>query len=171
MAGYVEYSENFNWTKAQLRKIAIERSHLFGELSKQIIRQKLFTSRKQKRENKLRAHEEGIGALDEGSAGKYREGRNQSGPPGAYPARQTGALIASIGYQVLDMGDVIRTEVGSDLIEAYYLEFGTVNMAARPWLTLYEKNHLPRIARTVFGNTKKWSELEGKLYVKFKDFV
>lgn len=171
MAGYVEYSESFGYTKEKLREIAIERSHLFGELSKQIIRQKLFTSRKQKRENKLRAHEESIGALDPGSAGAYHKNRNQAGPPGGYPARQTGALIASIGYQVKDMGDIIQTEVGSDLLEAFYLEFGTKNMAPRPWLTLYETNHLPRLARTVFGNTKKWSELEGKLAVKFKDFV
>ena len=56
---------------------------------------------------------------------------------GDYPAPDTGRLKASINYDVEGTGYQIVGRVGSTLTDppyAFYLEFGTIHMAERPWL-------------------------------------
>lgn len=54
--------------------------------------------------------------------------------PGEPPAQATGALRQSIAGEVKKEGSQIVGMVGTNLKYGAMLEFGTRNMAARPWL-------------------------------------
>ncbi len=55
--------------------------------------------------------------------------------PGNAPHTDTGLLVSSIYVNVEKTGDQIQSViVGTDLKYGQYLEFGTVNIEARPWL-------------------------------------
>lgn len=59
--------------------------------------------------------------------------------PGNPPNTQTGRLVKSIKI-VLNKAE-LTAQVGSNLFYAFYLEFGTSKMAARPWLgPAFQKN-------------------------------
>ena len=66
--------------------------------------------------------------------------------PGEPPAVATGQLRQSVRTQVDNSSSMIIGYVGSTLIYAPCLEFGTRKMAARPWLKLsFEKTDLRKI--------------------------
>ena len=79
---------------------------------------------------------------------EYRRGKkvHRASAPGQAPATDTGALVSSIYYtKVSDLEAVI----GSRLDYAYFLEFGTRKMAARPaWIPAVVKN-IPRLEKRV----------------------
>ena len=54
--------------------------------------------------------------------------------PGEPPAQATGELRQSISSEVEGQGRDIVGRVGSDKIQGKMTEFGTKNMAPRPWL-------------------------------------
>lgn len=69
----------------------------------------------------------------------YRRGNilHQASAPGQAPATDTGFLVASIDYTKQDK---LTAVVGSRLVYAAYLEFGTMKMAPRPaWRPAVEK--------------------------------
>jgi HK97 gp10 family phage protein len=53
--------------------------------------------------------------------------------PGTTPNTDMGTLLKSIGWNIDRQN--LRSEVGSNLKYATYLEFGTQDMKARPWLS------------------------------------
>ena len=66
--------------------------------------------------------------------------------PGEAPAQATGELRQSVRTQVDNSSSMIIGYVGSTLVYAPCLEFGTRKMAARPWLKLsFEKTDLRKI--------------------------
>lgn len=78
-------------------------------------------------------------------------------PAGTPPNTDTGRLVQSI--QVARDGDAYK--VGTNLMYGAYLEFGTQDMAPRPWLSIALK-----IA------SKKISQIADTIYNKFgKDFI
>ena len=58
----------------------------------------------------------------------------QASSPGQPPAQATGELRQSIKGEVKQEGKQVVGRVGTPLKYGNMLEFGTVNMAARPWL-------------------------------------
>lgn len=69
-------------------------------------------------------------------------GDHRASAPGDPPATDTGRLRSSI---TTDLHDLVRLSatVGTDVAYGRYLEFGTVNMAARPWLRPAYEKHVP----------------------------
>lgn len=59
----------------------------------------------------------------------YRRGRlHRASAPGEYPAKDTGALRASVDYTV---AGITRMEIGTQMFYAYYLRYGTSKMKPR----------------------------------------
>lgn len=54
--------------------------------------------------------------------------------PGQAPRRQTEELAQSIRSVTRKTTRGARGRVGTSLVKGYFLEFGTADMAARPWL-------------------------------------
>lgn len=73
--------------------------------------------------------------------------------PGQPPAQATGALRQSIKTSVEGKGRTVIGKVGSDEKHARPLEFGTKNMAARPWLRISFEKALPKIKSIL---RRKW---------------
>lgn len=78
--------------------------------------------------------------------------------PGEYPARPTGRLATSIrvvAQENLSMagGATFAGLVGTNLLYGVYLEMGTVNMKARPWLSMALFAAQPDIQAIL---SKKW---------------
>lgn len=59
---------------------------------------------------------------------------HRASAPGEPPASDTGLLLNSIHHELGQDGDGWHCDIGSDLQYAVYLELGTRNMAARPFL-------------------------------------
>ena len=91
---------------------------------------------------------EAIKSISKGarSGVKFKRGgkTGQRSAPGEFPKTDTGRLVASIKTESSAGGLIFR--VGTNLRYGRHLEFGTLKMAARPWL-----------ARTLRLNTKKIS--------------
>ena len=65
--------------------------------------------------------------------------RHQRSAPGEPPKTDTGRLAGSIFGEFSNGG--LRVDVGTDVGYGTHLEFGTKNMAARPWLQpAFERN-------------------------------
>lgn len=70
--------------------------------------------------------------------------------PGESPHRDTDALYENV--QVIgpaSHGDLIVASIGSPLPQAFFTEFGTIHMAARPWLSRGLREYAPKM----LGNT------------------
>ena len=66
---------------------------------------------------------------------KYNPNRqHQSSAAGESPASDTGFLVGSISHRVIKQGTAVIGEVVASADYAAALEFGTVNMKARPFL-------------------------------------
>lgn len=64
--------------------------------------------------------------------------QHRASAPGEAPATDTGTLVSSIYYE---KDNPLSATVGSRLAYAYFLEFGTFNIAERPsWLPATEQN-------------------------------
>jgi HK97 gp10 family phage protein len=63
--------------------------------------------------------------------------------PGEPPRRQTGELRDSLRVEIAP--DRLSATVGTDLDYGAHLEFGTQDMAPRPWLQPAAQNAAPRI--------------------------
>ncbi len=65
---------------------------------------------------------------------KTKRGRQvrEPSPSGKPPHRQKGQLVSGVGHEFEDEGLV--GIVGTNVKHGKFTEFGTVNMAARPWL-------------------------------------
>jgi hypothetical protein len=75
-----------------------------------------------------------------------------SSAPGEAPATDTGLLDSSIYF---DQKTKLSAEIGSRLPYAYYLEFGTQKIAARPsWVPAVEK-HRATLQRLIAAEIKK----------------
>lgn len=57
---------------------------------------------------------------------------HQASAPGEPPASDTGRLAASGRYELIGNGNVLQIVFGTDY--AFYLEYGTSTMAARPFI-------------------------------------
>ncbi len=83
----------------------------------------------------LDVRNEAIRSIESGPKTGIVYGRHQASAPGEAPATDSGVLVGSI-----NSGLVTRTKrkveavAGSDSEYGIHLEFGTKNMAARPWL-------------------------------------
>lgn len=62
----------------------------------------------------------------------YPYRKHQASAPGEYPNEDMGELAQSIRAEI----NPLEATVGSSLVYAYYLQFGTTKMEPRPWLTL-----------------------------------
>jgi HK97 gp10 family phage protein len=85
----------------------------------------------------LELHREAVSGIREVSGGEIQTRYNPKrsvvvSKPGDAPNSDTGQLIQSIQFELEDG----KAFVGSNLGYASDLEFGTKNMAARPWLSL-----------------------------------
>jgi len=67
--------------------------------------------------------------------------------PGEFPKTDTGQLVKSISTQRLDSG--FKSIVGTDLRYGRFLEFGTSNMQARPWLLRSAKENEKKIVTNI----------------------
>ncbi len=90
-------------------------------------------------------------AVEEGAHDLRREardllnlaGRGTPSAPGEPPRRQTGALRDSLTVELAP--DRLSARVGTDLDSGAHLEFGTQEIAPRPWLAPAAENVAPRI--------------------------
>jgi len=73
--------------------------------------------------------------------------------PGEPPAQATAELRQSVDTKIEAEGNTLAGYVGTDKIQGKMTEFGTRNMAARPWLRVSFEKAMPKI-RGIFG--KKW---------------
>jgi len=65
------------------------------------------------------------------------------------PERSSGALAASI--RVMPGSRAGTTQVGTDLDHGWFLEFGTVSAAPRPWLGPALQHALPDVREAIAG--------------------
>lgn len=97
-------------------------------------------------ESTLRVHSAAVNRIQRGPASgrvyeKYQPRRShQASAPGQPPQSDTGVLASSVQWNTSDLVGVVFT------IKDYgkYLEFGTKNMAARPWLFPSLEEERPR---------------------------
>lgn len=73
--------------------------------------------------------------------------------PGEPPAQASGELRQSVSTALVSEGKKLIGLVGSDSKHAAPLEFGTRNMAARPWLRISWEKALPAIKSIL---SRKW---------------
>lgn len=73
--------------------------------------------------------------------------------PGEPPAQATGELRQSVSTALVTEGKKLIGLVGSDSKHAAPLEFGTRNMAARPWLRISWEESLDKIKAIL---SRKW---------------
>lgn len=73
--------------------------------------------------------------------------------PGEPPRLITGTLRASISNEPLKGGLLQR--VGTPLKYGFWLEFGTLKMAPRPWLRVNLVRNLDRIKQLIFKSAKE----------------
>jgi HK97 gp10 family phage protein len=66
---------------------------------------------------------------------RYNISRNQRSLPGEYPGRDTGRLQESVYYTISTQGGRTIGHVGATAPYAMFLEKGTRNMEARPFLS------------------------------------
>lgn len=107
-----------------------------------------------------------IKSIQEVSAGstvkRYTNGGNQyshvASKPGDAPNTDTGALVNSVAVEARDDG----VYVGSNLKYAPWLEFGTSDMASRPWLFPALQNSKKKIVRLLENGIKKVSKEAGR---------
>ena len=72
-------------------------------------------------------------------------GMHQASAPGDAPATDTGTLVSSVYFEQTNK---LTATIGSRLAYAYYLEFGTRKIAARPaWVPATEKGRLKLVKR------------------------
>jgi hypothetical protein len=69
-----------------------------------------------------------------GKVYKRKSVEHQASAPGQAPANDLGDLVQSILANVEDAGDDLEAEVVAGSDHAIFLEFGTVNIAPRPFL-------------------------------------
>lgn len=91
----------------------------------------------------LRLHELAVKSIQEAHGGKSQIRYNpkrvvNASKPGDPPNSDTGRLVQSIKFDFQDSG--LTGRVGSNLKYAAWLEFGTANMAPRPWLSTALEN-------------------------------
>ena len=81
---------------------------------------------------------------------------HQASAPGQYPASDTGQLNSNIRIEPPTAGS-LTGRVGTKIMHGRHLEFGTVKMAARPWL-------MPSFEKAKVGVEQELKvKLEGKL--------
>jgi len=82
---------------------------------------------------------------------KHRKGRtHQASAPGEFPAADSGRLHQSITTAtVRDDATSIVVETGANVSYATWLEFGTVNMEPRPFMTPAFRENVQGIERNV----------------------
>lgn len=73
--------------------------------------------------------------------------------PGQPPATATAELRQSIKVAVESDGKKVTGAVGTDKIQGLMTEFGTVRMAARPWLRISFEKVMPKV-KSILG--RKW---------------
>lgn len=76
-------------------------------------------------------------------------------PPGSPPNSDTGRLMQSIAYVVKEPQKGLEASVGTNLEYGVHLEFGTLNMAPRPWLYPAYEKHRDRITARVVRAIKE----------------
>ncbi len=118
---------------------------------------------------KAAIHTQGVAKKMIGGAGSGRKYRRRgithtASAPGRPPARDTGILANSVSFDVKRKGFLVRGRVGPELTKirgkrprgrkpitdpeyGVYLEKGTKNMAARPWLVPSVIKATPTIVR------------------------
>lgn len=79
--------------------------------------------------------------------------RYTASAPGQPPASATAELRQSIKTSVESDGKMIVGSVGTDTIQGLMTEFGTVKMAARPWLRISFEKSLDKV-KSILGG--KW---------------
>lgn len=77
---------------------------------------------------------EAIRSIQQGPATGVTYGNHQASAPGEAPSTDTGFLVGSIQSGLVQSGKILEAIAGTDLDYGIHLEFGTRNMAARPWL-------------------------------------
>ena len=77
----------------------------------------------------------------------YKRGSvfHRASGPGEAPKTDTGSLVSSIFSSLRKQRNKPVAFVGSDIVYAKHLEFGTRHMAARPWLQPAFDRMLPRM--------------------------
>jgi len=79
--------------------------------------------------------------------------RYTASAPGEPPAVATAELKQSVKTSIGTEGRTVVGVVGTDTIQGKMTEFGTKNMAARPWLRISFEKALPKIKSIL---SRKW---------------
>lgn len=91
-----------------------------------------------------------------GTGKMYKKGKTvwyQASAPGFPPTVKIGELKGHVSHIVVIEGETIYLYIGTTKDYGYWLEVGTVNMEARPWLAVTLKRLFPDIKVSLF---KEW---------------
>lgn len=78
---------------------------------------------------------------------KRRGVTHQASAPDEAPATDRGRLVSSISHQ--ELADGLEVAVGTNLKYGRFLEFGTSNIAPRPWLYPSLKQNIKKIVKSI----------------------
>lgn len=77
---------------------------------------------------------------------------HQASSAGEYPKTDTGALARNIFWEKVSRLNYKVGSRGKGAPHGFWLEFGTIHMAARPWLNRTIKENVDKIAKILYGS-------------------
>ena len=97
----------------------------------------------------IMVHEEAVKSIRRRSAGRvYHRGRitHVASKPGDPPNVDTGELISGVTWEPQN-GKALAVFVGTNVKHGVYMEFGTKDVAPRPWLLPALRKHQDKISK------------------------
>lgn len=132
------------------------------KLTKKLLKLPANLTKGLKREINLSAiliQSEAIKSISKGSRSgvRYKRGgkMGQRSAPGEFPKTDRGRLVASIKTDSPPAAKGLIARVGTNLNYGRFLEFGTLKMAARPWLVRTLKLNIKTISQKISNEVKK----------------
>lgn len=95
----------------------------------------------------LLVHSTAIKSIQKHESSGIKYGNHTASKPGNPPNSDTGDLVKSIGFEV-DMQN-LTAKVGTGLLYGAHLEFGTRNIAPRPWLLPAFRENVDKMAKLI----------------------
>lgn len=96
-------------------------------------------------ESALLVHSTAIKSIQAHQSRGITYGKHTASAPGSPPNTDTGDLVRSIAFNV--DSSKLTAEVGTNLRTGAWLEFGTANIAPRPWLFPAFRDNLQKIQK------------------------
>jgi HK97 gp10 family phage protein len=104
-------------------------------------------------ESVLLVHSEAVKSIMAHKSSGYTYGKHTASKPGYPPNSDTGRLVRSINWEVDD--SKLVGLVGTNLKYGAWLEFGTKDMEARPWLSPAFKKNIKMIVKLITKGVKE----------------